>query len=353
MLHSHLPSARTGPAVPAVELRSLAPVASAAGIRLDDILRGLDLEPDLLEAPRGQGIALADYFRILERFSVALRDESCGLTARPLMLGATELVLASLSDCKHLQGVMRSVARTYNILHGGPYNRVELRPDRITYVVDDTAFPYAEKADPERILFRLNCVLVFLHALLTLVAGDAVAGYLRQVHTKSDRSGGSGFTSFWGVPIRWHAPVYALDYDPRAAGLTVESQALPSSRAIYRRMIELAESGYHTRTSAHSVLGAIHAAFSDNVFSQSAVASRAGISVATLRRRLEAEGLPGFRELHDRALSQAACTLLEKRMAPVEVAEQLGFSDLRSFSRAFLRWNGLTPAAFAKRRMSC
>jgi hypothetical protein len=184
MLNADLRAVQSSVAVPPAELRSLAPVASAAGISLRDILRGLDLAPELLDGPRDPAIGLADYFRILERFSLALHDESCGLTARPLMLGATDLVLSSLSGCRDLPDVMRTVAHTYNILHGGPYNRVEVRSDRLTYVIDDTSFPYVSHADPARILFRMNCVLVFLHALLTLVAGDALAGSLQQVHTK-------------------------------------------------------------------------------------------------------------------------------------------------------------------------
>ena len=353
MLNTDLRAVRPLAAVPAAELRSLSPLASAAGLNLRDILRGLDLTPELLEGPRRTSIGLADYFRILERFSFALQDEGCGLTARPLMLGATDLVLSNLSGCGNLPDVMRSVAHTYNILHGGPYNRVEVRPDRLTYVVDDTRFPYVAHADPARILFRMNCVLVFLHALLTLVAGDALAGSLRQVHTKADCVGGRGFSAFWGVPIRWRSRCYALDYDGGAADLAASGcHPPPSSRAVYRRMIELAEICPLTRCASRSVFNAVCDAFSEEIYSESTIARRAGVSIATLRRRLQAEGLPAFRELRDRALSQAARMHLERRTSPSAIAEQLGFSDLRSFSRAFKRWTGLTPAAYARMRIS-
>jgi len=354
MLNIELQAAHPSVAVPSVELRSLSPVASAAGINLSDILRALDLAPELLEdCPRGAGIGLADYFRILERISLALHDESWGLTARPLMLGATDLVLSNLSGCRNLPDVMRAVARTYNILHGGEYNRVDVRSDRLTYIIDDRRFPYVSDADPARILFRMNCVLVFLHALLTLVAGDGLAGSLRQVQTKSDHGGGRGFAAFWGVPIRWNSPFYALDYEAGAAALSVNGhRPAPSSRAVYRRMIELAEGKVRVCADARSALNVVCAAFSEHVFRESAVARRASVSIATLRRRLQAEGLPSFRELRNRALDQAARALLERRVCPSEVAEQLGFSDLRSFSRAFSRWNGMTPAAYAKERIA-
>lgn len=352
MLSTDMPAAGPSVAVPAAELRSLGPAASAAGINLRDILRGLDLSPELLEGSRGAVVGLADYFRILERFSLALHDESCGLTARPLMLGATDLVLANLAGCGNLLDVMRTVARTYNILHGGPYNRVEARSDRLTYFIDDSRFPYISNAEPVRILFRMNCVLVFLHALLTLAAGNALAGTLRQVYTKSERGGGRGLSAFWGVPIRWSSAFYALDYELSAASLAVSGcHPPPSSRAIYGRMIELAEDKLRVRPCSRSALSIVCDAFSEGIYSESAVARRAGVSVATLRRRLEVDGLPAFRKLRDRALSQAARTLLERRTSPSAIAEQLGFSDLRSFNRAFKRWNGMTPTAYARRRI--
>lgn len=90
-------------------------------------------------------------------------------------------------------------------------------------------------------------------------------------------------------------------------------------------------------------------ALEDNVFTQPAVAKRLGLSVATLRRRLELEGSLSFRVLNERALKRAARSLVEQRHHPSDVAEELGFSDLRSFARAFRRWIGVTPTAYVKR----
>ena len=64
---------------------------------------------------------------------------------------------------------------------------------------------------------------------------------------------------------------------------------------------------------------------------------------------LEIEGSASFRVLSESALERAARSLLEQRHHPNEVAEELGFSDQRSFARAFKRWIGITPAAYAKR----
>ncbi|MEM6683996.1 MAG: helix-turn-helix domain-containing protein, partial [Pseudomonadota bacterium] len=72
------------------------------------------------------------------------------------------------------------------------------------------------------------------------------------------------------------------------------------------------------------------------------IAKALGVSVATLRRRLEAENT-SFRRLRAKALNARAQHLLSTRASLSDVAEILGFADLRSFSRAYKAWNGVTP----------
>jgi AraC-like DNA-binding protein len=85
----------------------------------------------------------------------------------------------------------------------------------------------------------------------------------------------------------------------------------------------------------------------DGVLSQTAIARRLGLSVATLRRRLDAQG-EGFRGIRERVLSERARWELTRTTSVSRAAEALGFSDSRSFSRAFQAWTGMTPAAFIR-----
>ena len=71
------------------------------------------------------------------------------------------------------------------------------------------------------------------------------------------------------------------------------------------------------------------------------------MSVATLRRRLVEEG-GSFRALRVETLKSKAESLLKTDLPLVQVAEKLGFSDVRSFSRAFKAWTGSTPNAQRK-----
>jgi AraC-like DNA-binding protein len=76
------------------------------------------------------------------------------------------------------------------------------------------------------------------------------------------------------------------------------------------------------------------------------VSTAAGIHRRTLERRLREEGTT-FRELLDDVRHQVAIHLLEKTRLPMtEIADALGFADPAVFSRAFRRWQGVSPSAW-------
>ncbi len=77
-----------------------------------------------------------------------------------------------------------------------------------------------------------------------------------------------------------------------------------------------------------------------------AVAATLRLHPRTLQRRLREQGT-SFAEIHDRARYRAAMASLQQGDTDLEtLSEQLGFSDRRSFTRAFKRWSGVSPSAF-------
>jgi AraC-like DNA-binding protein len=80
-----------------------------------------------------------------------------------------------------------------------------------------------------------------------------------------------------------------------------------------------------------------------------AIAADLGIGTRTLQRRLRDEG-QRFADVLGRVRYRLAIRYLEEPGANVEsVSEKLGFSDRRSFTRAFARWSGVTPSVFLRR----
>lgn len=80
------------------------------------------------------------------------------------------------------------------------------------------------------------------------------------------------------------------------------------------------------------------------------VARSLGLSVRSLRRRLEAEG-KSYLEVENEAFATVANHLLRERHFSIqETAFEMGFSNTSTFHRAFKRWTGTTPSASRGRR---
>ena len=78
----------------------------------------------------------------------------------------------------------------------------------------------------------------------------------------------------------------------------------------------------------------------------SQVAGALGMSVRSLRRRLDSEGIT-FNAIANEAASIIAKDLLEGKQKSIqEAAFEMGFSDSASFHRAFKRWTGITPRTY-------
>ncbi len=321
-------------------------IALAQGATGADAFRS----PQKKAQDEAERIPLADHFRVMRRLTESSRDETLHLSKRPLAPGTTDFVIDTALQADTLEDAMKRTARAYNMMHGGYYNRVNRRGDRLIHTIDDRKFPYAFDEKSGGAYALMEGVLIFLHALLSLSAGEALAQHLICVRSRRpSRNASGGFLDFWDAPVRCGASVYALEYDAAAGDLPVRRWrgSPPNTAAVYDlidAMIAARERSGLTKDLRLRVLEAI----SEGVDNQAEVARRLGVSVATLRRRLTESGV-SFRDLRHQALNEAALAMLRQGRPVGDVAEALGYVDIRSFSRAFKTWNGVTPTAFAAR----
>lgn len=73
-----------------------------------------------------------------------------------------------------------------------------------------------------------------------------------------------------------------------------------------------------------------------------------GISVRSLRRYLADEGTSYRTVLEDTRRKLCEQYLLEQKISLSEIAQRLGYSEQSAFNRAFKKWFGETPKAYAK-----
>lgn len=76
------------------------------------------------------------------------------------------------------------------------------------------------------------------------------------------------------------------------------------------------------------------------------VVAAAGTSRRTLQRQLEAEGTSFSDLLAEARRSEALKRLQTERITIAAIANDLGYSDQASFTRAFRRWAGISPSRF-------
>ncbi len=78
------------------------------------------------------------------------------------------------------------------------------------------------------------------------------------------------------------------------------------------------------------------------------VARKLGTSRRSLQRRLADENLTYAQVLDDVRSTMARAYLAQRELSIIEVAYLLGFSEQSSFTRAFRRWTGASPAEFRR-----
>lgn len=322
--------------------------AALRGIDVAAIARSLHLHDAALDA--GSEISLATYFRLQNEISAAMQDETMQLSKRQLLPGTTDFILSGLAGVGSLIDAMRLLARSYNLLHGGEFNSVRRKGDIVSFIIDDRRFPYVSKDNPVFLRFSLECVQIFLHCMLALVSRPHAHAGLRRVSvTRPSRGVEATHLEFWSAPIRLGAPVYTLDYDYGAASAAIAPPNVETLNAAGVHAEIAAASAAPARHSGRATADFVRQQLARGTIDQTRIAALAGVSVATLRRRLESEGV-NFRDLRQDVLNDAAKAALRRQAPVAEVAEELGFSDFRAFNRAFKAWNGVTPKAFAQGR---
>lgn len=335
--------------VPVARLDPLLAQARAGGIDINALFTALKLPESLLTPTPGSVIALADYYRIQNRLSILFGDETLQLSSRQLLSGSTDFVLQHVSECRTLFEVMQVIAKTYNLLHGGEYNAVVKRPGSIDYIIDDRAFPYASEQAPEYIFFQIECTLIFFHCMLMIVSSSAEDAITSLQVRRLSPGGECGHLGYWKAPIKFGADTYKVAFDPEVSLATLEMpppEAL-TSNAVYQKIVDAVAGRHAQYNSLQSTASLVRDALARGVVEQPAVATQMGVSVATLRRRLQDEET-SFRELRREVLNDTAKRLLRSGEAIGDVSEALGFSEFRAFNRAFKDWNDMTPKAFLR-----
>ncbi len=154
------------------------------------------------------------------------------------------------------------------------------------------------------------------------------------------------YARYLDVPVLFEQPANAIVV-PTAAMSAPIDQADPAVAQFLKRLADerLVDQGDDSLT--QRVAAAIEVRLRDPALSQDDVATDLGMSVRTMQRRLREEG-HNYTQILDRVRREVAERLLRAGSHAVyEVADELGYAEPASFTRAFRRWTGQAPRDFA------
>jgi len=320
-------------------------MVAAAGDGIDGaaFLHDAGIDPDAawdakLMIPAGA------YYDMLERIAAEV-----DVTDLPLRTGASMRL-----DEYGALGLAFKAATTL----GGSYARVERYARLWTSVVE-----YELRSDPDGTLFilhragerrlglRLSNEATLASSISLARQVSPVAVTPLRVFVRHGAPGSVAAHEAWfGCPVQFDAGIDAILFSPE----TLAQPNILGDEGISRYLVshldaELAEIAEEI-TLVGRAKDAIAQALNEGAPRMRDIARILGLSARSFHRRLSEHGV-SFQTLTEETRRDLAIGLLrDDRHSLAEIAFLTGFSEQSSFTRAFKRWVGVTPASYRKER---
>lgn len=157
------------------------------------------------------------------------------------------------------------------------------------------------------------------------------------------------YEKFFGCPVYFNQKHSALIFKNKFLEYTFPKKSTHLFNFLSNHLDLLLSKIKKSDTLSEQVARLIEKSLSSGEFDAEYISCSLHMSRHTLYRKLKAEGV-SFHELVDKVRKTKAHELLNKnQLALSEIAFLLGFSELSSFSRAFKKWTGSSPANYLKK----
>jgi AraC-like DNA-binding protein len=151
-----------------------------------------------------------------------------------------------------------------------------------------------------------------------------------------------------GARLRFSAPCDAVVFDARRLELPLATADVELNTVMVKHATELLARVPGAQSLAHRVRTTVMALMQEGDLDGCRVAARVGMSRRSLTRHLEQEQTSYSEVLND-VRRELALQLLQRTDLDIqEIASRLGYSLTAAFSRAFRRWEGVSPMQFRR-----
>lgn len=317
----------------------------AHGVDTNETLESAGINPKLIELPMAR-VSDQQMTLFVQTIWQRLDDEFMGFTTHPCERGAFAYMVHSIRRCETLREALTMGMRFYGLLTKDIDTRL-IEQDDCAQIRIEFANP---ALDPEH--FYLEFWMIIWHRLASWLCGIKIP--LRATHLIHSTSISEEHKSELNVMFPGR-----LLFDQAESLLTFSRQVL--NQPLVRSHAEV-QNFLHDSPAQLLTIPGDDQSFQHKISRQlrdddsiplsfpdiSSLARRHNMSVQTLHRRLKQEGV-SYQRIKDNLRRDLALNKLVQERLPVhEVAEIVGFSEARSFTRAFKSWTGLSPREYCK-----
>lgn len=332
------------PQIAATFLKQLLVHLEEHSVDAQRLLVSHNIDPGVLEEPDAM-VPMGSFFGLIEAGVAATGDQNLGLHIYQSIdfrdVGTFGYVILNSG---RLADVLDASSRFYRLFQTDTDVRIEHDGEdcRVIYSVTAPGMPYSRQDSEMSLMFIVQFIRRF--------AGEdwrPDAAYF-QHPAPSDISEHKRLlcdTLFFDQPENAMTfPSATLDVPiPRADGRLSRALQATMERLLAARRAETGDN--FIRTLERSLMKALPA----GVPGMDAIASDLAMSGRTLQRRL-AEQKVNFKDLIEQLRREMSINYIRASdLSMTEIAYLLGYSDLRSFDRAFKRWTGDTPFQYRTR----
>ncbi|MGY4476374.1 AraC family transcriptional regulator ligand-binding domain-containing protein [Bradyrhizobium sp. USDA 3364] len=305
-----------------------APIVSAAGLAIDDV------------EDRKRRIDARAQVRLLELAARELQDDCFGFhLAQGFELGEIGLLYYVMASSEHLVDALQIGGRYCAINNEGVRLRSSLERG---FAMGFEYVNLDRSSDRHHAEFWLITLVRICRALTD---GRLVPKQIKLKHARRETP--LDVRSFLGCEIEFAADRDEALFPSQIGALPVVGADLHLNRMLLQYADEALTSRASRRTSVRSrVEDQIAQLLPHGKANAETVARRLGMSRRTLARALSLEG-DGFSDILEAFRIALARHYLEDEELPIsKIAWLLGYSEVSSFTHAFVRWTGLTPRAY-------
>ena len=279
--------------------------------------------------------------RLFQLVMITLNDEFMGFTEVPSKMGTFALMSDLIPQCLTLKDQLKQTARFYNLTHPNiEFDLKEYHKDAVLSIsLTDNSY------DAQH--FLREFLLVIWHRFPSWLIGEPIN--LRSVEfsfTRPDHE--SELNVMFPAAISYRQNSNRLIFDRRYLSKPIARTRSEIQQFVRRSPYDIMTIPGRQQTLESQIerLLAPHGADRMATITLHHVAEQLFMTPQTIQRRLSDSGT-SFNTIKENWRRERAIKLLQNSQLSIEaISERLGFSEARSFTRAFKTWTGLSPRKY-------